>query len=97
MAVHVRFDHSSKQVIVDLSRRYVPKCAGSQLEDLEAELGMVVEELLRGLADFSGVHFNYDGKSVQYFYPDPPRPMSHWPSWTRWHASSADGHTDAAQ
>ncbi|WP_142125140.1 hypothetical protein [Pseudoxanthomonas sp. 3HH-4] len=74
VSAHVRFDHSSKRVIVDLSRGYVPRYAGGQLEDLEAELRIVVEELLMGLVDFSGVQFRYDGKSIQYFHPDPPRP-----------------------
>ena len=74
VSAQVGFDHSSKRVIVDLSRGYVPTYAGGQLEDLEAELRTVVEELLMGLVDFSGVQFRYDGESIQYFHPDPPRP-----------------------
>ena len=74
VSAHVRFDHGSKRVIVDLSRGYVPRYAGGQLEDLEAQLRIVVEELLMGLVDFSGVQFRYDGKSIQHFHPDPPRP-----------------------
>jgi len=74
VSAHVKFDISSKRVIVDLSRGYVPKYAGGELEDLEAQLRIVVEELLMDLVDFSGVQFRYDGRSIQYFHPDPPRP-----------------------
>lgn len=74
VSARVRFDPSSKRVIVDLSRGYVPKYAGGELEDLEAQLRIVVEELLMGLVDFSSVQFRYDGRSIQYFHPDPPRP-----------------------
>lgn len=69
----VRFDNASKRVIVDLSRGYVPRHAGGQLEDLERELRTEIEELLMGVVDFSGVEFRYDGRSIQDFHPDPPK------------------------
>ena len=71
----VRLDTSSKLVVVELSRGYVPKYAGG-VEDLEGELRTVVEELLMGLVDFSGVTFRYDGRSIQDFHPDPPKPSA---------------------
>lgn len=74
VSVHVEFDRASSRVIVDLGRGYVPRYAGGELEDLEAQLRTVVEELLMGLVDFSGVQFRYDGKSIQHFHPDPPWP-----------------------
>lgn len=36
------------------------------MEDLEAELRAVVEELLMDLVNFSCVEFRHDGKSIHY-------------------------------
>ncbi|WP_296282109.1 hypothetical protein [Pseudoxanthomonas sp.] len=71
VSARVRFDHASRRVIVDLSRGYVPRYAGGQLEDLEAQLRIVVEELLMGLVDFSGVQFRWRPSSTATTTLDP--------------------------
>ncbi|WP_152566195.1 N-acetylmuramoyl-L-alanine amidase family protein [Lysobacter antibioticus] len=67
--VKASLDITSKALVIDLSRAYVPKYNGGRFEDQQHELAMAAMSILSGTIAIDEVRFLFDGKSIHKYFP----------------------------
>lgn len=70
VTVNVKLDPHTEMVSVDLSRAYVPRFYGGEMEDLLHQLIVSASGLLLDVIRFQGVEFRYEGKDIYHYFPE---------------------------
>jgi len=70
VTVSVRLDPHTAMVVIDLSKTYVPRFYGGEMEYLLRELQVGASDLMLDIIRIQGVEFRYDGKDIYHYFPE---------------------------
>ncbi|MCC7635598.1 hypothetical protein [Stenotrophomonas rhizophila] len=74
--VRAKVDPAKRQLTISLSRGYVPKVNGSELEDLQSQLSSAALEIIDPALEIATIEYLYDGRPISAYFPEDAPPPS---------------------